>query len=171
MKEGDKVKFINQKLEGVITKVHSPSSYEVEIDDGFSITASSSEIVSIEPKDTSFFQEYISNQKINQNKKKETDSKPSKQSVAVSSSIDLHIEKLISNHKSLDNSQIISIQLNKFQSFLQQAIQQNRKEVTVIHGIGKGKLKTEIHQRLKGMSQVKEFYTINDHGATKVIFV
>jgi hypothetical protein len=71
--------------------------------------------------------------------------------------IDLHIEKLIDDHKGLDPSAILSIQLNAFEKFYDQALLNHLSEVTVIHGVGTGKLKDEIHELLRLKKEVKSF--------------
>lgn len=71
--------------------------------------------------------------------------------------IDLHIEKLIDDHKGLDPSAILSIQLNAFEKFYDQALLNHLSEITVIHGVGTGKLKDEIHELLRLKKEVKSF--------------
>lgn len=87
--------------------------------------------------------------------------------------VDLHIEKLVGNHHKMDNSEILHVQLTRFQQSLDQAIAGGVDRFYVIHGNGKGKLKREIHHVLKTYKEVKSFN--NDyhpkyaHGATEII--
>jgi len=91
-----------------------------------------------------------------------------------SSEIDLHIENLVGNTSKMKNSEILRIQLSRFEAFLAQAIRLGVDRVFVIHGVGKGKLKNEIATRLINHPDVKTFK--NEHhpkygfGATEVIF-
>ncbi len=90
------------------------------------------------------------------------------------SSIDLHTENLDINTKDLDAKQILSIQLTTFEEYIENALIANLDYVYVIHGIGKGKLREMIHQKLKEIPEVSSF--INEYhpkygwGATQVFF-
>mgnify|MGYP000695516053 FL=1 len=88
--------------------------------------------------------------------------------------IDLHIEELVSDWTSLSNFQILSIQLNAFERQIELAIQHHQPMLTVIHGVGKGKLKEEIHQWLKGKPFIRnysdEFNPFYGNGATTIYF-
>lgn len=90
------------------------------------------------------------------------------------SEIDLHIEKLISDYEHLSNAEIIQIQLKHFEDALQYAITMNQDTLTVIHGVGKGVLKEEIHNTLRMYKEVRHF--VSDwmpkygNGATQIFF-
>lgn len=87
--------------------------------------------------------------------------------------IDLHIEKLIPTHKGMSNTEIIKIQLSRFQRFLERAITERIPKIYVIHGLGKGKLRDEIHQILREHPDVKsynnDFHSRYGFGATEII--
>lgn len=88
--------------------------------------------------------------------------------------IDLHIEKLVDSWSSMSNFEILSLQLDEFEKFYDQAVLNHLPAVTVIHGVGSGKLKDEIHEKLKYKKEVKNF--INQYhpwygyGATEINF-
>ena len=88
--------------------------------------------------------------------------------------IDLHIEKLTDNWKHLSNFEILTLQLSVFEKYYQLALAHFLPNLTVIHGIGKGKLKEEIHEILKNKKEVKSFvnqYHPNfGYGATEIFF-
>jgi hypothetical protein len=65
--------------------------------------------------------------------------------------IDLHIEELIDNYKGMTNAEIIQVQLRHFQSALDRAINERYRTLTVIHGVGNGRLKEEVRSILKSM--------------------
>jgi len=167
VKKGDKVKFIHQKLEGVIDKVHSNGLFDIMLSDGFTISAAQSEIIAVD-RDNDFLLQHIHPKKIRQSQSNErvAHQKPKKNTVHT---VDLHIEKLAKDHKTLKNHQIIDIQLSYFKTQLNTAIRQKQKELTCIHGIGKGVLRKQVHELLKGNPSVKEYYAINDGGATKIV--
>ncbi|WP_342083333.1 Smr/MutS family protein [Dyadobacter sp. OTU695] len=71
--------------------------------------------------------------------------------------VDLHIEKLVDNHKSLSNDAILKTQLDVFESNLESAIANGMDEITFIHGAGSGVLKNELHRRL-GKNQHVQFF-------------
>ncbi|MNL66738.1 recombination and DNA strand exchange inhibitor protein [compost metagenome] len=71
--------------------------------------------------------------------------------------VDLHIEKLVSNHKSLSSDAILKKQLDIFESNLESAIANGMDEITFIHGAGSGALKNELHRRL-GKNQHVQFF-------------
>jgi len=88
--------------------------------------------------------------------------------------IDLHIEKLVPNWESLSNYEILTIQLSNFEKYYDLAVAHLQAHFTVVHGIGKGKLKEEIHEILKTKKEVKSFINKYDsrfgYGATEILF-
>ena len=64
--------------------------------------------------------------------------------------VDLHIEELIENYSGKDNFELLTIQLEYFSKMLEIAIANKFKQITFIHGVGNGKLKQEIINKLKG---------------------
>jgi len=88
--------------------------------------------------------------------------------------VDLHIEKLTTNWKQLSNFEILSTQLNEFEKQMDNAIAHYQPSIIMIHGVGAGKLKDEIHELLKSKREVKNFYNQYDprfgYGATEIFF-
>ncbi len=88
--------------------------------------------------------------------------------------VDLHIEKLTDNWKHLSNFEILTLQLNTFEKYYLLALAHHLPNLTIIHGIGTGKLKDEIHEILKNKREVKSFvnqYNPNfGYGATEIYF-
>ncbi|MGN6193679.1 MAG: Smr/MutS family protein [Ginsengibacter sp.] len=88
--------------------------------------------------------------------------------------VDLHIEKLTDNWKGLSNFEILTIQLRNFEKYYQLAIAHRQPNLIVIHGIGTGKLRNEIHEILKTKKEVRTFANQYHHdfgfGATEVFF-
>lgn len=101
------------------------------------------------------------------------DVKDSRQNLPPARSVvDLHIEKLTDNPSFLSNQEIIDLQLNTFEKYLELASLHHLSTVIFVHGIGEGTLKREIHERLKLHSNVKSFVNQYHHlygyGATEV---
>jgi len=71
--------------------------------------------------------------------------------------IDLHIEKLASNTNGMTNTDILQIQINALEQFMHTAIANRQQRVVVIHGVGEGVLKEEVHKMLRAMLEVKRF--------------
>ena len=88
--------------------------------------------------------------------------------------IDLHIEKIMDRHSHLSNAEILHFQLQEFEKWFELALLNHLPSMTIIHGIGKGKLKAEIHDLLKVKPGVKSFINqysdFYGYGATEVFF-
>lgn len=88
--------------------------------------------------------------------------------------VDLHIEKITDSWSHLKPSEILDLQLKEFEKWLELAILHKLPEMFVIHGVGKGKLREEIHDQLKLKREVKHFvnqYHPNyGYGATQIVF-
>jgi hypothetical protein len=88
--------------------------------------------------------------------------------------VDLHIEKLVNDWKHLSNLEILGIQLNEFEKWYDLAVAHKQPTLIIIHGVGVGKLKDEIHELLKRRKQVKYFINQYDprfgYGATEIFF-
>lgn len=88
--------------------------------------------------------------------------------------VDLHIEKLTNEWLQLSNFEILTIQLKEFEKWYDLAVAHRQPSLIVIHGVGKGKLKEEIHDELKLKKEVKYFVNQYDarfgYGATEIFF-
>lgn len=88
--------------------------------------------------------------------------------------VDLHIEKLSNDWKHLSNYEILSLQLKTFEKFYNLAILHHQATLTIIHGVGEGVLRDEIHDILRLKKEVKSFvnqYHPNfGYGATEIYF-
>lgn len=88
--------------------------------------------------------------------------------------IDLHIEKLSDRWQGLSNFEILSIQLDTFEKYYQLAVAHMQPNLIVIHGVGTGKLRNEIHDRLKMKKEVRtfanQFHSNFGFGATEIFF-
>jgi hypothetical protein len=88
--------------------------------------------------------------------------------------VDLHIEALLDNKRGLSNAEIIKIQLDTLQRYLHLAIVHRQSSMIVIHGLGKGKLRDEVHMILKQTPEVGRFKNEwsgrYGFGATEVYF-
>ena len=88
--------------------------------------------------------------------------------------VDLHIEKLSDDWKHLSNFDILSMQLKAFEKYYQLSVLQHQPSLTVIHGVGEGVLRDEIHEKLRLKREVKsfvnQFHPSFGYGATEIFF-
>jgi len=86
----------------------------------------------------------------------------------IDNKVDLHIEDLIEDFEGLSHQEIIDVQINYFQKVLNEYLNKNRDSLVVIHGIGNGVLKANIHALLEDHNL--RFYLSLDGGSTTVLF-
>lgn len=86
--------------------------------------------------------------------------------------IDLHIEEITHSIEGLSNAEIIQIQLAHFKKELDKCYLRQQKSIVFIHGIGNGRLKTEIRQILResNLKFSDGSYERYGSGATEVFF-
>jgi hypothetical protein len=85
--------------------------------------------------------------------------------------IDLHIEELIDHYGGMSNAEIVIVQLRHFQQALDKAINEHYRTLTVIHGVGNGRLKQEVRAILTSMKMRfhDASYSKYGFGATEVV--
>ena len=88
--------------------------------------------------------------------------------------IDLHAEKLTDDWRNLSNYEILSLQLRTFEKYYELALSHMQPSLTVVHGLGTGKLRDEIHELLRLRKEVKSFvnqyHSQFGYGATEIYF-
>lgn len=88
--------------------------------------------------------------------------------------VDLHIETLTKDYESMSTLEKLALQLRVFEKELDLAIAHHQKSLIIIHGVGSGKLKDEVHDILKTRREVKRFvnqyHPAYGYGATEVLF-
>jgi len=86
--------------------------------------------------------------------------------------VDLHIEALAEDWKSLNNFEKLTLQLKTFEKYLDLAIAHRQHAMIAIHGVGTGKLRDEIHEILRLKREVKSFvnqyHSSYGYGATEI---
>jgi hypothetical protein len=88
--------------------------------------------------------------------------------------VDLHVEALLPGGPgSRQAGELLDLQLETFEKMLENAIATGMSEITFIHGVGSGTLRTELHRRLGRHPHVKYFEDAQKqkfgYGATKVV--
>ena len=88
--------------------------------------------------------------------------------------VDLHIEKISNDWKHLSNFEILSLQLKEFEKYYEIAILNYQPSLIIIHGVGEGRLRDEIHDLLRLKKEVKSFvnqyHPSYGYGATEIFF-
>lgn len=88
--------------------------------------------------------------------------------------IDLHIEKLSDDWKHLSNGEILNLQMAAFEKWYDLAVAHHQPTLIVIHGVGSGRLRDEIHDALRLKREVKSFvnqyHPSYAYGATEIYF-
>jgi hypothetical protein len=88
------------------------------------------------------------------------------------SEVDLHIEELLDNWAGLSNAQLIDVQLKHMQKALDEAIANHYQRIIFIHGVGNGRLKSEVRRILSGYTGIRfhdASYQRYGFGATEVL--
>ncbi len=88
--------------------------------------------------------------------------------------LDLHIEKLEKEHSAFSSFEKLTLQLQTLEKYLDLAVAHHQPSMMVIHGVGTGKLRDEIHEILRTRRDVKSFinrfHPSYGYGATEVYF-
>jgi dsDNA-specific endonuclease/ATPase MutS2 len=162
---GDRVLFKNEKLKGEVVKINSNYKITVLSSDGFKLNVDIKDLVKIE-KGTDNAASY-GVYTYTKNVDKRTSKSQKRQKSQTVLKVDLHIELLTSNYHYLDNFEIVQMQLNECHKKIQQAINSNISKLIIVHGIGTGVLKSEVHKLLRNYKL--RFYLSKDAGATEVM--
>jgi len=162
---GDKILFKTDNQKGKIIKINSQFKVTVQTEDGFDVLSSVKDLVKVEgntDKVTAYGNYFHQKDKNNKS------SKSFKRDKSVSVlKIDLHIELLTGNYQYLDNFEIVQIQLNECHLRIEKALNSNYQKLIIVHGIGAGTLKSEVHKLLRNYNL--RFYLSKDAGATEVM--
>jgi len=172
-KIGQKVAVLDDLVEGVVMTI-SNKIITIETSDGFLLNFQANELVSLneqEIKPNELMQnQHLFKSKDVKNKPKDI-YKPDKNLPEVS--FDLHIEQLVSNHKSMSNYDILELQLETAKRHIEFALNKKIQKIVLIHGVGEGVLKTELAYLYKKYPQIiaqEANYQRYGQGATEIYF-
>jgi len=88
--------------------------------------------------------------------------------------VDLHIEKITEDWGRLSNYEMLSLQLRTFEKFYHLAVMHHQPSLIIIHGVGEGRLRDEVHNILRLKNEVKSFvnqyHPKYGYGATEIFF-
>lgn len=88
--------------------------------------------------------------------------------------VDLHIEKLTDDASQMNNFEMLSLQLKTFEKFYDLAVAHHQPWLIIIHGVGTGRLRDEIHDALRLKKEVSyfvnQYHPAYGYGATEIFF-
>lgn len=172
--KGDKVSVLDDAIDGVVVAIKG-NEVTIETTDGFNLTFKNSELIKIgNPADMnfSFNKSQIITEKEVPKPNYTNQEKRSKKELPVPD-FDLHIEKLVKNHKSMSNYDILTIQTETAKRHIEFAIRNRIPKIVFIHGVGEGILKSELDFMLGRYDNVTfqdANYQKYGQGATEVYF-
>jgi hypothetical protein len=161
---GNKVKFLNENLEGEVKAIYQKGTILVEASNGFEYELSINEVIVVNNDNT---HSYLLDKNLVKDKIKIF--KPDK---AISEGflgkyttttkyqfekiieIDLHLEELVEFPMRLDDWQRLHTQMSHAKKCLNAAFNQKIRKLVFIHGVGTGVLKTELHNYLAGFENI-----------------
>ena len=183
-KVGDHVSYLDEEGRGKIISIINERYALVETEDGFDVKYLISNLVLL-PDEKSFRLDGIEHvlsvqEKVQSEGKMKIHEDFDRKSRSLVSyvkeevEIDLHIEELIDSHRGMSNAEILSVQMANFKRELNVAIRRKAKRMIVIHGVGEGRLKSEIIRELSEHYPNFEFHDASyrkyGYGATEIIF-
>lgn len=165
IKAGDRVRILDESGEGVVARIAEDGTVMVELD-GFEFPYPQSKVVPVKTwNDVSGQPVPIKDRMAGPAKKK---AKPEQVR-----EIDLHIHKLVSNERGLRHHHKLQMQLSYCREQLEKARNDKLRKLVIIHGVGEGVLKMEVHKILdkySGLEYHDASYQRYGYGATEVVF-
>lgn len=178
---GNKVKFLNENLEGVVKSILQNGQVKVEATNGFDYELPINELIVINKDNTHSYllDEKQVKDKIKLFKPEQTVSesflgkytKTTKYQFEKIIEIDLHLEELVEFPMRLDDWQRLHTQMSHAKKCLNAAFNQKIRKLVFIHGVGTGVLKTELRNYLaefENLSFKDADYREYGSGATEV---
>ena len=162
---GDEVVFIHSKDYGVVTKLFNNNKVFVEDSSGFNTLVDNSEIIKYS-KDTNTVHSFGKMNFIKDNDNKRTSKKLTTNNNNVRI-IDLHIENISDHFHLMESFEIVQLQLKKCEKALDDALKSSTYKLIIVHGIGEGVLKNEVHNILRSYNL--RFFISTNGGSTEVM--
>ncbi|MBD3581453.1 Smr/MutS family protein [Flavobacterium selenitireducens] len=174
---GDRVAVLDDAFEGIVSSVQN-DRVTIETTDGFQMTYFVNELIKV--NDSKELRNQIGS--FNPHQVKSTKEEPKRHVSGPKKKVkgeipppefDLHIEKLVKNHKHLTNFDILTIQLDTAKRHLDFAMRNRIPKIVLIHGVGEGILKSELDfmlARYDGIDFREASFQKYGQGATEVYF-
>ena len=176
LEKGDIVSFLDDVGEGEVLEIIDEFSVVVLVD-GFERIFNVAELILIDPEQRADFAKRVTGESATYSIGEAEDTTISKNPVPKlkqrpSNEINLHMEDLREEYTHLSAGEKLNIQLRYFSGKLEEAIRKKRKNLIVIHGVGKGTLRAEVRKLLDDYPQITycdASYATYGYGATEVI--
>ena len=165
LKIGDKIKFLKSNDFGTVVNIISERKIQVEDSSLFLTVVNVKDVVKFDDH-TDTVQAYGDVMFSKESKENTSAKKMSRQNLN-EVKIDLHIENLSNDFLAMTNFEIVQVQVKKCEDALIKAINSNAQRFIIVHGIGEGVLKKEVHELLSRF-QLRYFVSING-GSTEVM--
>lgn len=154
--KGDKVSVLDDNIDGVVLKVLD-GQVTIETVDGFELIFSEKELILINASSgldfsKANFQAIKKEKEISKPRSFVKEKKSRRDEMVLE--VDLHIEKLVTNPKGMNNYDILNIQVDTAKRQLDFAIKNRIQKVVLIHGVGEGVLKAELDFLLNRYSDI-----------------
>ena len=165
LKIGDKIKFLKSNDFGTVVNIISERKIQVEDSSLFLTVVNVKDVVKFDDH-TDTVQAYGDVMFSKESKENLSAKKISRQNLN-EVKIDLHIENLSNDFLAMTNFEIVQVQVKKCEDALIKAINSNAQKLIIVHGIGEGVLKKEVHNLLSRF-ELRYFVSING-GSTEVM--
>jgi len=189
-KRGDRVRFLDQAGEGVITQIMDAHQCLVEDETGFDYPHQFSNLVPILQDKDSELKAYESiepdiQEVLDRNmdegavkvarqdfQQKYKDREPGTFSRDDFMEVDLHIHELVDNERGMESGDKLDLQIRHFERMMKRAEQKKFKRIVFIHGVGQGVLRAQIRKLIEQYYPNASFNDANyqeyGYGATEV---
>jgi len=146
--KGDKINVLDEDIEGVISDIKGEKIYVIT-NFGFELQFDKSQIVKLgnELKNIAHQNIYKALQEKTESKKPILTKK--KKDIQPEISFDLHIENLVASIKGMQPFDMLELQLETAQKHIDFAIKKRIPKIVLIHGVGDGRLRSEIEYLLR----------------------
>jgi hypothetical protein len=167
-KVGQKIIFVDEPGHGLVLEIRPKNMFLIEDEHGFSRTYPADKIAAIRVP----LEKLEGIKHVPQEKAVIKPKKTIEKHNAVPEVIDLHIHELVDRHEHWSNSEIVNYQMDHLKKKLEQVMNRRVKCVHIVHGVGEGKLRSEVRQFLRKFSncEINDLsYTRNGFGATEFV--
>ena len=170
---GQKVGFLKEKGEAIIQEIIDKNWVLITDELGFIQKRQVSDLIRVFGSDYQLENLIIPSEKVKSKQVKKSIPAIKQIKKETTWEIDLHIEKITTTHTALSNTEILIKQLHTFRSKFLSARESRIQRLIVIHGVGEGVLKGEIHAFLHKQDSIS-YHEASFHnygkGATEIKF-